>query len=445
MPQVHTIASRARRVSWVFSKSVDRLEFLDRLSNRPVARADSRFLTLLRMQLTFRIVVDFVHFASEFYSVCMSSRSFLSVSPRSNAYFRPISSDSTIGATVCVEAHAYRRRSSSTSDDIAVLTPRPLLSPTASNSTVSLPEFEISELESQSFTSIPSDPTNYALQTQPLRQVPTTCQSVRFNLGDKDGDEGGKDSPCMVVSDDELSTCCGSTSTPSPVASPKKPKLDIFVPEDLESFSCPYFYATADNGIEQATPAIAAAMKISNAQLAAIAPTDEARRRGGDNAAMRVSQTTVLGLVPLSVSRDGSGGSTNLALHLPSLSLMTVKIVPITDARIKGEFDCILSWAETGVPKRRTTTMADAKAASCSSQFYGAFPSYKHNALVFAYAYDHHESTPERVAAQLKVLALARKTLMTIGCFTDIETIAVNVSRQMETPLNLVRACLLDG
>ena len=49
-----------------------------------------------------------------------------------------------------------------------------------------------------------------------------------------------------------------------------------------------------------------------------------------------------------------------------------------------------------------------------------------------------------RVDAQLEVIALALRALKTIGQPIDVETLSVNLARQLETPLDIVRASLTD-
>ena len=182
-------------------------------------------------------------------------------------------------------------------------------------------------------------------------------------------------------------------------ASPDPPaaKMDIFVSDDhLKSFTCPYFLATSGGGIELAIPIVAKAMKIAHSRLASLAPPGwrdaQVKHKAGGFCSqvspMRVSQSTLLELAPISFSSTGSGcGSTSLALHLPSLTLMAVKIVSIADRCIKGEIEYIRAWSE-----RTVLNESKVDPSSPTLAVYGAFPSAKHKALVFAYEYIHRGS-----------------------------------------------------
>ena len=259
------------------------------------------------------------------------SSSYSSVSIHSNAYFRPISCASPSSADACIETHANGRRS---------------------------------------------------------------CVRREF-LGDKDFDND--DSAMSVFTDDEVEQSTVSmVTTPSfsPISAAATPvttsNLNYFADENLESFTCPYFSATAVGGIEQATPIIAAAMKLTADRLAKLVAVPAGAEGPRNRAAMRVCQSTIVPLVPISFSRNGTGSSISLALHVPSLSLMTVKIVTLTDNCIKGEVEYINAWAERTVRANSSGDNGDASAPTL--QFYGAFPSAKHNALVFVYEYMHRGS-----------------------------------------------------
>ena len=277
---------------------------------------------------------------------------------------------------------------------------------------------------------------SFSVQTQGLRNGFRLPSLRPFLADEKDEDEN----------DEVASAFDGHLHKQWPtLGSPGSPPLSGFttlpsdsdnlgIPERPQTFTCSYFFATTEGGIEQTTEVIAAAMKITHARLAAVAPPGRrgdvrTGKSGGGGPSgsrvspMRVCQSTILALAPISFPRDDESGSVSLALHLPSLTLMTVKIVPTTDGCIKGEVEYIRAWAE-----RTVLNDAPDAASAPTLQFYGAFPSVKHNAIVFAFEYMHRgslanslqqEGMAEAVASEGFINGLAFSLLSGLRTLSD--------------------------
>ena len=288
-----------------------------------------------------------------------------------------------------------------------------------------------------------------------LRKVHRSLRSsARIHLDDKDDDD---DDEVEVAFDAQLRREQWSrrsspmsppiTPTPSNSSGKQQSESDTAAPENLRTFTCPYFYATSNGGIESAIVSIAEAMKIVHARLAAVAPHGSNNNHNTNNinnninatsttaasrhfSPMRVCQSTILNLVPISLPPSDGFGGIHLALHLPSLTLMCVKIVPISDGCIKGELEYIRMWAERTVLHGATGIQHDSSvdASAPTLQFYGAFPSEKHHAIVFAYEYMHRgsltnslqqEGMTETVASEGFIIGLAFSLLSGLRKLSD--------------------------
>lgn len=359
-----------------------------------------------------------------------------------------------------------------------LVTPTASASPTKGKSAANSPGTEVSMSRGSASRSSPASPSGARPPAVPLLQLnavltkglikrsrPSLTCSMRLNLGDKDGDNDNEVASAFNEQIREQWSPQGSTARTAANRAPITPK------HEQSSFTCPYFHATTNGGIETGTTLVANAMKIAHARLAAIAPQALASSRGATKGAsrfspMRVCQSTLVALVPIS---SAGGSSTSLALHIPSLTLMTIKGVPITDIEgCKAELELVRLWAErSALPVNENVDAACAPTV----QFCGVFPSVKHNALVFAYEYMHHHagtqpqihsSSPLQVVPSqllpdqnqnakvtdthvqhLKVIALTLRALKIIGLQINIDCLTKNLSLQMEISPAEVRALLM--